>query len=200
VPIAALPLIANPLEPEVVVRADRDARLAELLHQAAAGRTSAFEAFYDATIGYARALVRPADLDDLLAEAFFQAWREAARFDRVRGNAVSWLLVIVRSRALDLLRRQRAARDDDTAPDLPDSAPGSDELLRHAQAGTRLHGALAQLSSQERWLLGLAYYRELSHSEIAGLAAEPVPAHVAHASSTACSSASPAVPTAKRAV
>lgn len=156
-----------------VSRVERDAGLAQLLHAAAAGSASAFEAFYDATIGYAQALgrrmVRPADLEDLLAEVFFQAWREAARFDAQRGSAVTWLLTLVRSRALDLLRHQRASPEVEAMGDPPEIAGdglGPDELMSGMQSGGRLHGALAQLSSNERWVLGLAYYRELSHREI----------------------------------
>ncbi|WP_428421515.1 RNA polymerase sigma factor [Methylibium sp.] len=163
-------------EAGAAARCERDARLAELLCQSAAGSASAFEAFYDATFGHARALarrmVRPADLDDLLADAFFQAWREASRFDGQRASAVTWLLVIVRSRALDLLRRQRAAREVESVTDadeLAGTAPGPDELLSGTQAGTQLHAALAELSPGERWVLGLAYYRDLSHSEISAV-------------------------------
>jgi RNA polymerase sigma-70 factor, ECF subfamily len=155
-------------------RAERDAMLAGLLAEAAAGKTTAFEAFYDATVGYARALarrmVKATDLDDLLADAYFQAWREAARFDAERGSAVTWLLTLVRSRALDLLRRQRASHeveaDTESMPEAASEAPGPDELLGGTQAGTRLHAALARLSANERWVLGLAYYADLSHREI----------------------------------
>jgi RNA polymerase sigma-70 factor, ECF subfamily len=155
-------------------RAGRDTLLAQLLANAAAGQTTAFEAFYDATLGYARALarrmVKAADLDDLLADAYFQAWREAARFDAARGSAMTWLLTLVRSRALDLLRRQRASHeveaDVDSLPEATSEAPGPDELLVGTQTGTRLHAALAQLSPNERWVLGLAYYAELTHRDI----------------------------------
>lgn len=155
-------------------RVRRDAVLAGLLGEVAAGQATAFEAFYDATLGYARALarrmVKPTDLDDLLADAYFQAWREAARFDAERGSAVTWLLTLVRSRALDLLRRQRASHeveaDADTLPETASESPGPEDLLDGTQAGTRLHAALAQLSHNERWVLGLACYAELTHREI----------------------------------
>lgn len=156
-------------------RAERDTLLARLLAEAAAGQTTSFERFYDATIGYARALarrmVKGADLEDLLADVFFQAWREAARFDAERGSAVTWLLTLVRSRALDMLRKQRKAHEveveSDVLPDAASDLPGPDDLLSGTQAGTRLHAALAQLSSNERWMVGLAYYSDLSHREIA---------------------------------
>jgi RNA polymerase sigma-70 factor (ECF subfamily) len=155
--------------PEHAARAARDLRLAALLRQAAAGNSEAFEAFYDATFGYAQAmarrLLRGADLDDALAEAYWQVWREAVRFDENRGSPVTWLLTIVRSRALDLLR-QRHAEIDAVAAEEPADGRNPHDLLCAMQAGTRLHAALALLSAQERWLLGLAYFRELPHSKI----------------------------------
>jgi RNA polymerase sigma-70 factor, ECF subfamily len=154
-------------------RARRDARLAGWLLQAAGGDAAAFEQFYDATIGYAHALarrlLRDADIDDVLAEAYFQAWREAPRFDAARGSAVTWLLTRVHSRAIDQCRQRTpaAASDDDTLAQQPSDLPGPDDLLALAQAGSRLYDALAALSAQERWVLGLAYFRELSHAATA---------------------------------
>jgi RNA polymerase sigma-70 factor, ECF subfamily len=164
---------ATDAEGATAARAERDATLAQLLADAAGGNARAFEAFYDATVGYAQALarrmVKPRDLEDLLSDAFFQAWREAAHFDSARGSAVTWLLTIVRSRALDLLRRQRASPEVEAPEDPPEVAgdlPGPDELLCGTQTESRLHAALAELSHNERWVLGLAYYRELSHRQI----------------------------------
>jgi RNA polymerase sigma-70 factor (ECF subfamily) len=161
-------------------RAERDQRLAVWLAQAAGGDALAFERFYDATVAYAqilaRRLLREADIDDVLAEAYFQCWREAARFDASRGSAVTWLLVRVRSRAIDLRRQQQheatqaaagGESDELTLAGLVAQLPGPDELLALAQAGSRLYTALAALSPQERWVLGLAYFRELSHAATA---------------------------------
>ena len=158
-------------------RAERDLQLATWLRRAAEGDASAFERFYDATAGYAQALarrlLREADVDDVLADSYFQAWREAPRFDPTRGSAVTWLLTRVHSRAIDLRRQQQRAPDAarDTDPDAlshhPSELPGPDELLALAEAGTRLAAALAGLSAQERWVLGLAYYRDLSHAATA---------------------------------
>lgn len=169
--------------PADAVRAERDARLAGLLAQSARGNTTAFEAFYDATAGYARALARRVlrtdDTDDLLAEAYFEAWRHAARFDPARGTAVTWLLTIVRSRALDLLR-QRATHPSVAGADAgehewpTDADADPSEQLWQLQAGTKLHAALALLTSAERWVVGLAYFRELTHAEIAARTSMPL--------------------------
>ena len=151
-----------------------DEPLAACLARAAAGQATAFEAFYDATVGPARALARrmldAADVPDVLADAYFDAWRQAARYDPTRGSAVAWLLTMVRSRALDHLRwqrRQTVVPAGDALPDLASTEPDPSEQLWQQQAGSRLHAALAGLSVAERWVLGLAYFRDLSHAAIA---------------------------------
>lgn len=160
-------------------RRARDRQCSAWLAAAAAGDVRAFEAFHDATHPHARALARrivpAADLDDVLADAYLQAWQQRTRYDPTRGTAVAWLLTIVRSRALDQWRRndasplqpaERAAdREDD--PGVADPLPGPEALLELAERGSRLHQCLATLSAQERWLLGLAFFRDLSHSQIA---------------------------------
>jgi len=174
-------------------RATRDRRLAGLLAAAVDGDTTAFEAFYDESIACARALARRllpgADTGDLLADVYFEAWRNAARFDPARGSGMTWLLTIVRSRALDLLRQRKvqpsAAGTDAAAPEqATDPADDPAERLWREQEGTRLHAALARLTAAERWVLGLAYFRDLTHSEIAqctGLPLGTVKSHVSRA-------------------
>ncbi len=166
--------LAQPASEADAERARRDAQLCTLVAGAAAGDAQAFERFYDATVGYAQALARRmlagGDLDDVLSDAYFQAWREAARFDPQRGSPVTWLLTIVRSRALDLMRRHRAAHEEEAQElpeDQPGDAPSPPDLLAATERCSALHAALAGLSPQERWLLGLAYFRELSHARIA---------------------------------
>jgi RNA polymerase sigma-70 factor (ECF subfamily) len=184
------------LPPDGAARDARDARLATLLAAAAGGSAQAFEDFYDASAAHARALARrllrgpqrEADIEDLLADAYFEAWRLAGRFDATRGSAVTWLLQIVRSRALDLLRRQAAhptePLPDETAEPSDDDDPAT--RLWQQQAGTRLQAALLRLSAPERWALGLAYFRELSHAQIAaatGLPLGTVKSHIQRAQS-----------------
>lgn len=171
------------LETPEAARGERDRALAALLQQAAGGNASAFETFYDQTLGYAQALARrmlrgSADLDDVLASAYFQVWRELKRFNAGRGSAVTWLLTIVRSRALDALRERRSSghheAGDEEAADVQSDAPGPDELLQSTEAGARLRTLVADLNAQERWVLGLAYFREMSHSEISTLTGLPL--------------------------
>lgn len=173
----------DPADDHDTARSARDARLAGLLAGAATGDTTAFEAFYDGSIACARALARrmvsSADMEDLLSDAYFEAWRNAARYDPQRGSAMTWLMTIVRSRALDLLRRRAthpSVAGTELAPDDVATDPCEDpsEQLWRQQAGTRLHAALQGLSPAERWVLGLAYFRDLTHSEIADCTGLPL--------------------------
>jgi len=193
-------------------RQERDARLAALLAAAAAGDAGAFEAFYEQTFAFARTVARrllrdAAEVEDLLADCYFEAWRVAARFDPARGSAVTWLLTLVRSRGLDALRAAAArpdrsdrpapassalaegraggaaadGRDTEAAAGPDGAATDPAEALWQRQSGTQLHAALARLSAPERWVLGLAYLRELSHTEIAQCTGMPLGTVKSHA-------------------
>lgn len=163
----------RPDTPADAARSERDHALAQALVASARGDDGAFERFHDATAGFARALARrlldASEIDDLLAEVYFEAWREAARFDPARGGAVTWLLMRVHSRAMDVLRRRATQPSAGGDVNLAETAVDDDpaEQLWRAQAGSRLHRALQVLTAAERWVLGLAYFRELTHSQIA---------------------------------
>lgn len=158
----------------------RDQRLAGCLHAAASGSAHDFEAFYDATIGYARALARRilhgADIEDALADAYLDAWRMAARYDADRGSPVTWLLMIVHSRALDLWRRRGGPEvvADVEADSADDGGADPADRLWQLERGQRLAQALAHLSPRERWVLGLAFFRDESHASIAAATGLPL--------------------------
>jgi RNA polymerase sigma-70 factor, ECF subfamily len=163
----------------------RNRELAALIASAAAGDARAFEVFYERTVHFvnsiARRIVGSNYLEDVLADAYFQAWRDASRFDASRGNAMSWIITITRSRALDRLRQENVrhagmsgAPDADAHSTEDETSPGPDTLLEQLQSTSALHRAMATLSVNERWCLALAYYREHSHSEIAAFTGLPL--------------------------
>jgi RNA polymerase sigma-70 factor (ECF subfamily) len=197
-PARVLPPARAAQRPPVADRDERDLQLAAYLAASARGDAGAFESFYEATFAYARTVARRllregSEIEDLLADCYFEAWRSAARFDATRGSAVTWLLTLVRSRALDALRAARARPDREPAGvaigegdasglreiPAPDVDP-ADQLWRR-QCSAQLHAALATLSTSERWVLGLAYLRELSHAEIAQRTGMPLGTVKSHA-------------------
>ena len=143
----------------------------------------ALTALYDATLsrvyGLVRRIVRRTELaDEVVEDTYFQVWRQAVRFDPSRGGALTWLLGMARSRAIDALRRESRFRHDslDGEPDsdLLGRAAPADELLQAAREHADLHRALMQLQAQPRQLVALAFFRGLSHEEIASQTSLPL--------------------------
>lgn len=136
----------------------------------------ALAALYDATIarvfGMVQRIVRDASLaEEVVEDAYFQVWRQALRFDPARGNAMTWLLSMARSRALDALRREgrfvHDALEDDRRPEATSTEPMPDELLELARLHADLHQALTRLGAQPRQLVSMSFFRGLTHEEIA---------------------------------
>ena len=166
--------------------------LDQLVAEMRAGRQHALETLYDATVGkvfaFALRLMRnPEDAEEVVCDTYAQAWATAAAFDPSRANALGWLLMICRSRALDRLRQLRAdagRTDLEAIGDLADEGPQPEELLSMLQEGTQVHRALAALSPERRQLISLAFLKGYSHQEIAdrtGLPLGTVKSHVRRA-------------------
>lgn len=108
------------------------------------------------------------DAEEIAADVLWQVWREARNFDPVRGTPAVWLITIARSRCLDRLRAIKA-RSKITAADDSDSEPVPEpnaqvERDRRSQA---VRAAMTGLQRSERDTLELAYFSELSQTEIA---------------------------------
>jgi RNA polymerase sigma-70 factor, ECF subfamily len=131
-----------------------------------------------------RMLESPDDVEDVVEDAFWQAWRQAERFEVERGSVQTWLLTIARSRALDRLRARRRLREDPlvdaTAAEADTSAPTpaapSDPLAdaEHAERSRIVRAALADLPAEQREALELGYFGGLSQSEIAEQTGQPL--------------------------
>ncbi|HOM12578.1 MAG TPA: sigma-70 family RNA polymerase sigma factor [Rubrivivax sp.] len=153
-----------------------DAQLAQWIEAIAGHDERALAALYDATFarvfGLVRRIVRSAALaEEVVEDAYFQVWRQAVRFDATRGKALSWLLSMARSRAIDALRREARLQCEplggEAAAELASPTAAVDELLELARHRTQLHQALLRLGAQPRQLVSLAFLRGLSHEEIA---------------------------------
>ena len=128
----------------------------------------------------ARLLRQPDDVEDVVEETFWQAWRQAARFDRTRGAVQTWLLTIARSRALDRVRALRRRREeplegDDGQTVVQQAAEGDPGLDAEASERRRIVvAALAGLPAEQREALELGYFGGLSQTEIAERTGQPL--------------------------
>lgn len=153
---------------------------------------SAIGRLYDLTVsrvyGVALRIVRRAELaEEVVPDVYMQVWREAGRYDSSRGRVMAWLLIIARTRSLDLLRRQDEAFPHPNPHDLASDTPREDDLLTQlseAHEAQALHAALGTLTPLQRQLLSLAFFKGLTHSEIvahSGLPLGSVKTHIRRA-------------------
>jgi len=155
---------------------------ADLMRRAACGDHSALAAFYDATsqlvFGLALRILGDRDAaEDAVVEVYSQVWREANGYDPQRGTPYTWLLTLTRSRAIDMLRaRKREPVNDplDAATEVESSAPTPEDVSVAAQRHRMVRRALDGLSMEQREAIELAYFRGLSHSEIALQLGQPL--------------------------
>jgi RNA polymerase sigma-70 factor (ECF subfamily) len=87
---------------------------------------------------------------------------------------MAWMGLIVRSRALDLLRRQATQQvgrtqslDDEHHDTLASDAATPLDELQGSETAWALHECLRKLENRQREVVSLAYLRDLSHSELA---------------------------------
>ncbi|HUL65609.1 MAG TPA: sigma-70 family RNA polymerase sigma factor [Burkholderiaceae bacterium] len=156
------------------------ASLQQDLSRAALGDRAAFERVYRATsahlFGVALRILNRRDLaEDALQEAFVNVWHNAGSYQAAASQPMTWLIAIVRNKALDYLRAaQRHAADsldevdeDGSTIEVADERPNPMQLLMQATDGLRIRGCMEKLDASHRQSLALAYYHGLSHSEVA---------------------------------
>jgi RNA polymerase sigma factor (sigma-70 family) len=157
--------------------------LAALVEQMRIGHERALEELYDATVGklyaLASAILRSAeDTEEIVCETYAYAWANASRFDASRANALGWLLMLCRSRALDRLRQRRATASalDVAAMRQTDSANADQpfDVLSLMQQRSKVHAALSRLTPERRHLVSLAFLQGMSHQEIADVTRLPL--------------------------
>ena len=156
--------------------AERDRQLAALVARMAEKDESAMSELYDMTVkrlhAFALRIVRDTGLaEEVTEDALFQAWREANRFDSGRGKVITWLLTICRSRALDALRRADIAEcvedPDEFRAQEASLMAEPEQLLAQFQTSSAVQQALLALPPRERQAVSLAFFRGLTHQEIA---------------------------------
>lgn len=120
------------------------------------------------------------DAEDVVQEAFAQAWQQAPRYAAERGSVGAWLRVIARSRALDRLRARRvrpearAAGEGTLIAEVPAMGRDAAAMLLGAEQVAIVRRALGQLPFLQRHALELAYFEGLSQSEIAERLEQPL--------------------------
>jgi RNA polymerase sigma factor (sigma-70 family) len=159
--------------------ADAEARLRDWIAAAARGDHAAFTQLYRATtdkvFALAQRITRRAVLaEEVVIETYAQAWRLAGQYNPARSKVQTWLLTLCRSRAIDALRRLDPAEALAEQHDAEDTAPTPLDLLQQTELNASIHHALTVLDARQRQLLTLAFFRDMSHSELASYTGIPL--------------------------
>ncbi len=117
-----------------------------------------------------RILNREEWAQDCLQEVFIKVWHNAKDYRPYIASPMTWMMTIARNQALDLLRKRRREVLQDNPGSLPeerDSDPPPLEKLQQTDEGRRLNTCLEQLQEQQRQIIALAYFKGLTHEELA---------------------------------
>src|SRR5260221_12859180 len=152
--------------------------LGGLLPRVALGDRAAFEQVYRAAcahlLGVAfRILNNRERAEEVLQEAFMNVWHGAGGFDASVAGPMTWLINIVRNKAIDVLRSGRTERastlalDEEAMAVAADATQQPQALLERSLEKLRITGGMGELGAPQRQALALAYYRGMGHTEIA---------------------------------
>lgn len=148
-----------------------------LIQAMAAGDREALAALYDrhapTLLALALRILRNrGEAEDLLHDVFLEVWRAARDYDVTRGRVRTWLVIRMRSRALDVVKSARMARRSDDAA-VAERVVGDDDPSASPDQA-RVRRALAEIGVEQRTVLELAYFDGLSCSDIAAKLGVPI--------------------------
>jgi RNA polymerase sigma-70 factor (ECF subfamily) len=126
--------------------------------------------------------------EDVLQEIYVNVWRNAGAFDAARAQPWTWLTSIARNGAIDSLRRAKTrvqtvsghigSPEDGDEADLVDRVASDDagplQLLQQAAHKRDVEHCVGRLSAEQQQCIALAFYRGLSHSEVADHLTQPL--------------------------
>jgi RNA polymerase sigma-70 factor (ECF subfamily) len=156
----------------------------QLLQEIASGNEEPIGTLYQRyapiVFGMAAQALGKSTAEEIVQDVFVSVWRGAASFDPKKGAARAWLLQIAHYRIANELRgrsrRPRTVEDPEgeEAARLPDPSPDQAEEAWLAHRRRILQRALEQLPPPQRQALGLAFFSDLSHGEVAGVLGLPL--------------------------
>jgi len=162
------------------------AQLRLWLHGAAQQDADAFRDLYQATsarlYGYALRMVGRRELaEDVLQDSFVAIWHNAASYQGHLAAPMTWMTTIVRNKALDLLRHAGSDAaigaepfDREVMEAMRDPGATPIEALAISREARALAYCMSALEGLQRQVLGLAFFHDLSHSEVAARMALPI--------------------------
>jgi RNA polymerase sigma-70 factor, ECF subfamily len=134
-----------------------------------------YERYGRIVYGLTYRLTKDAQLaEEATQDTFVTLWRRAAAYDPQRAKLTTWLFVIARNRAIELVRsRMRVPEPQESIEPLGAEADPAD-LAQVADDAERIARAIAELPESQLEVIRLAYFDGLSHAEIAERLGQPL--------------------------
>lgn len=154
----------------------------KLVKSVASGNREAFEQLYRQTSPHLfavalRMLSNRAWAEEVLHDSFLTVWNRSEAYDPTLSSPITWLTHIVRNRCIDSLRSRQNLRgriEEEYDDQLYVTAAEQHEERYHPDHIGILDECLEHLESCQRQSVVLAYYRGMSHPEIADWLGQPV--------------------------
>jgi RNA polymerase sigma-70 factor (ECF subfamily) len=154
----------------------------------AAGKrdASAFRSLYDATssklFGFALRILHKQELaEEALQEGYVAIWNNAVNYQAHLAAPMTWMATIVRNKAFDVLRRSDDTVeidadhfDSEVMHALQDPQATPIESLQMSGDAKALAYCMTALEGMHRQVVALAYYHDMSHSEVAQQMSLPI--------------------------
>jgi RNA polymerase sigma-70 factor, ECF subfamily len=146
-----------------------------LMRRVAQGDVLAFERIYDRyhtqAFSFALAMTKHrAVAEDVMQEAFMSLWRSAGAYQPSRGSLKTWLFTLVHNRGIDSLRRRALSPSisiDDVAPEIIVAPEVTETEVFSREESRHMRNLLTAIPANQREVIELAYFNELTQVEIA---------------------------------
>lgn len=165
---------------------DRPHDLQLLLSRTSMKDSTAFRTLYDATsvklYSFALRMLFKRELaEEVLQDSFVKIWHSAHQYRADLATPMTWMIAIVRNNAIDMLRRLDNAIEidgDDFDSALLQSWESDDatpiQALEMTDNARSLNTCLSRLDHTQRQALALAFFHDLSYSEVADHLSSPI--------------------------
>ena len=104
--------------------------------------------------------------EDMMQDVLLTVWNKAEQFDPRRASAQAWIFGIARNLKIDVLRRSRVMVQETDVPEEVSAEPPADAIVAVGEASRSIRKAMEDLPSDQVEVLRLAFFEDLSHSEI----------------------------------